>query len=196
MVAHLDAVTCLTTDPKGTYLISGSEYFCVFTKYIYLTASFCFDGILVVFSKHPALLPLQATTALCACGCWTTGRACRRSPPTGRSTTRPFTTWPSTPHSPSLPALAPMHLPRSSCDGSVVILVRSQISRKNKQKGKHPLNLSDILSFHKQVSVHQGQPSCENQLAVVKMQRKWISLSLKHAYICPYNEKFLSHPFS
>lgn len=25
MVAHLDAVTCLTTDPKGTYLISGSE---------------------------------------------------------------------------------------------------------------------------------------------------------------------------
>lgn len=26
MVAHLDAVTCLTTDPKGTYLISGSEY--------------------------------------------------------------------------------------------------------------------------------------------------------------------------
>uniref|UniRef100_A0A669C518 Striatin 4 n=1 Tax=Oreochromis niloticus TaxID=8128 RepID=A0A669C518_ORENI len=25
MVAHLDAVTCLTTDPKGTYLISGSH---------------------------------------------------------------------------------------------------------------------------------------------------------------------------
>lgn len=25
MVAHLDAVTCLTTDPKGTYLISGSK---------------------------------------------------------------------------------------------------------------------------------------------------------------------------
>lgn len=25
MVAHLDAVTCLTTDPKGTYLVSGSE---------------------------------------------------------------------------------------------------------------------------------------------------------------------------
>ncbi|XP_066510979.1 striatin-4 [Hoplias malabaricus] len=25
MVAHLDAVTCLTTDPKGTYLVSGSH---------------------------------------------------------------------------------------------------------------------------------------------------------------------------
>ncbi|KTG32371.1 hypothetical protein cypCar_00023808 [Cyprinus carpio] len=25
MVAHLDAVTCLATDPKGTYLISGSH---------------------------------------------------------------------------------------------------------------------------------------------------------------------------
>lgn len=34
MVAHLDAVTCLTTDPKGTYLISGSEYSALLCAYL------------------------------------------------------------------------------------------------------------------------------------------------------------------
>lgn len=68
-------------------------------------------------------LPLQATTARCACGCWTTGRACRRSRPTGRSTTRPSMTWPSTHHSRSSPAPAQMHLPRSLSDSTVVIPV-------------------------------------------------------------------------
>lgn len=78
--------------------------------------------------------PLQATTARCACGCWTTGRVCRRSRPTGRSTMRPFTTWPSTPPSPSLPALAQMHLPRSLSDSSDVIRVRRGRGRRSEVK--------------------------------------------------------------
>lgn len=76
------------------------------------------------FLPPPTLCPLQATTALSVCGCWTTGRACRRSRPTGKSTTRPFMTWPSTRPSRSLPVLAQMHSPRSLSDRAVIILVR------------------------------------------------------------------------
>lgn len=89
--------------------------------------SFTLNSTLPVMTSSlfvPPLCPLQATTAQCACGCWTTGRACRRSRPTGRSTTRPFMMWPSTLPSRSLPAPAQMHLPRSSSDSAVVILVR------------------------------------------------------------------------
>lgn len=57
-----------------------------------------------------------AMTAPCACGAWTTRRACRRSRPTARSTRRPSTPWPATPARPSLPAPAPTPWPRSSYD--------------------------------------------------------------------------------
>ncbi len=51
-------------------------------------------------------------TALCACGCWTIARVCRRSQHTGKNTMRPFMMWPSTPRSPSSPAQGPTHSPR------------------------------------------------------------------------------------
>lgn len=143
MVAHLDAVTCLTTDPKGTYLISGSEYhsallspnaaehLCIVCRprsicriLFHCTLQRSLPLIMLLSLFAPARCPLQAMTARCACGCWTTGRVCRRSRPTGRSTTRPSMTWPSTLPSPSLPAPAQMHLPRSLSDSTVVILVR------------------------------------------------------------------------
>lgn len=66
---------------------------------------------------------LQATIAQCVCGCWTTGPVCRRSQPTGRNTTRPFTTWRSTRPSPSSPVLVQMHSPKSLSDTAPVNLV-------------------------------------------------------------------------
>lgn len=69
------------------------------------------------------LCHLQATIAQCVCGCWITGPVCRRSQPTGRNTTRPFTTWRSTRPSPSSPVLAQMHSPKSLSDTAPVILV-------------------------------------------------------------------------
>lgn len=58
MVAHLDAVTCLTTDPKGTYLISGSEWDSAghhFGTWIQ-TPQCCFTCLFVWFFS-PALPP-------------------------------------------------------------------------------------------------------------------------------------------
>lgn len=123
MVAHLDAVTCLTTDPKGTYLISGSKQYSAVWHVCTLESSFKHLSVRHVWDFLFPLCPLQAMIAQCACGCWTTGHACRRSQLIGRSTTRPFTTWRSTRPSPSSPVLAQMHLPRSLSDTAPIILV-------------------------------------------------------------------------
>lgn len=99
----------------------------------------------------PPLCPLQATTAQCACGCWTTGRVCRRSQPTGRNMMRPFMTWPSTLPSPSLLVPAQMHLPRSSSDNTVVILVRRSLLcyyECTKQNAKVSFKFKQVCESH------------------------------------------------
>lgn len=89
------------------------------TSHLNLSTAVCFTFSFSLFQ----LCPLQATIAQCACGCWTTGHACRRSQLIGRSTMRPFTTWRSTRPSPLSPVLAQTHLPRSLSDTAPIILV-------------------------------------------------------------------------
>lgn len=66
MVAHLDAVTCLSIDPNGLYLLSGSKfYFCFFNlKKVFTLYFFHFIFFLILpmtknfFSGHDGSLRL------------------------------------------------------------------------------------------------------------------------------------------
>lgn len=132
---------------------------------------------------------LQATTARCAYGCWTTGRACRRSLPTGRSMMRPFMTWPSTLPSPSLPAPAQMHLPKSLSDITVVVLVRWRVPRKEAVWGEQGAGFLGVFLW--------GAINSEKQMAMSScylLTRKhpfiycWIfkiPLNTKLCFCCP-----------
>lgn len=67
--------------------------------------------------KHQlTVIVSQVTTAPCVCGTWRARRASRSSPPTGRSSTSPFTTWRFTPPSATSAAREPTPSPKSSYD--------------------------------------------------------------------------------
>ena len=48
MVAHLDAVTSLAVDPNGLYLLSGSEFICIFNIFV----TFAVLAAVTGFSPH------------------------------------------------------------------------------------------------------------------------------------------------